>query len=139
MTAPSSLDHGRARPPRAVTGTALAVLLLCLWALTGCGSSAEPRVQRVAFCQGTSSGSPDGDPVQVEFRQGSTVVARGVVSPGTAFSAEVPLGGVQIYVDGVQRGSASEGVPTDGPYHSPAPDEFVYVSSAEGCPDRPPS
>ena len=30
----------------------------------------EPRVQRVAFCQGPSSDSPNGYPYLVEFRQG---------------------------------------------------------------------
>ena len=55
--------------PRAA-GTALPVLLLCLAALAGCGSSDGPRVQLVAYCQGTSSEDPDGDPVRVEFRQG---------------------------------------------------------------------
>ena len=123
--------------PRAA-GTALPVLLLCLAALAGCGSSDGPRVQLVAYCQGTSSEDPDGEPVRVEFRQGSTVVASGLVDRGVAFTAEVPLGGVQIYVDGVRRGAANEGVPTDGPYHPPAPDEYVYVASAEGCPATPP-
>ena len=114
---------------------ALAVLLLCLPALVGCGSSEEPRVQRVAVCQGSSSDNPRGDPVSVEFRQGSTLVARAIGSVGIAFTVEVPVGAVQISVDGVQKGSVNEGVPTDGPYHSPAPDEFIYMASGDGCPD----
>lgn len=72
--------------------------------------------------------------VDVEFRQGRTVVARGSVSAGVVLSAEVPVGAVQIYVEGVQVGSVNEGVPTDGPYRSPAPDEGVYLSG-QGCPD----
>ena len=93
-------------------------------------------MQRVASCQGSSSDNPQGDPVSVEFRQGSTVVARGIGSVGTAFTVEVPLGAIEIYVDGVRKGVVNEGVPTDGPYHSPAPDEFIYMASGDGCPDR---
>ena len=122
----------------AAAGTALAVALLCLLGLAGCGSPEEPRIQRVAFCQGSSSDNPQGDPFSVELRQGSTVVARGIGSIGTAFTFEVPVGGVQIYVDGVKKGAVNEGVPTDGPYHSPAPDEITYVRSGEGCPDSAP-
>jgi len=117
---------------RAVTGAAL---LLCL---AGCGTSEEDRVQNVAFCQGSTSENPAGDPVQVEFRQGSTVLARASVSSGVAVTVQVPVGGVGIYVDGVLTGSANEGVDTDGPYSSPAPDEFVYLAGGEGCPDTPP-
>ena len=121
--------------PIGIGRTALAVLLLCLPALVGCGSSDEPHVQRVAFCQGSSSDSPQGDPVSVEFRQGSAVVARANGSVGVAFTVEVPVGAVQIYVDGVRKGAVNEGVPTDGPYRSPAPDEFIYLASGDGCPD----
>jgi hypothetical protein len=137
MKAQGLRNHGLFRcSPRAASGTGLTVLLLCLPALAGCGSPEEPRVQRVAYCQAPSSDNPDGDPVNVEFRQGSTVVARGSVSVGVAFTAEVPLGAIQIYVDGVQMGAVNEGVATDGPYHSPAPDEVTYIASAEGgCPD----
>ena len=110
-----------------------AVLLLCLPALTGCGSDDEHRVQRVAWCQGPSSDEPDDGMLDVEFRQGSTVVAQGSVNVGFAFIAEVPLGGVQIYADGVYRGAVNEGVATDGPYHSPGP--VTYLASPEGCPD----
>ena len=120
----------------AAGGTALA--LLCLLGVAGCGSPEEPRIQRVAFCQGSSSDNPQGDPFSVELRQGSTVVARGIGSMGTAFTFEVPVGGVQIYVDGVTKGAVNEGVPTDGPYHSPAPGEITYMRSGEGCPDSAP-
>ena len=120
----------------AAGGTALA--LLCLLGVAGCGSPEEPRIQRVALCQGSSSDNPQGDPFSVELRQGSTVVARGIGSMGTAFTFEVPVGGVQIYVDGVPKGAVNEGVPTDGPYHSPAPDEITYMRSGEGCPDSAP-
>jgi hypothetical protein len=74
----------------------------------------------------------------VEFRQGSTLVARASMQAGTAVTVEVPLGGVRIYVDGVHKGSVDEGVATDGPYHSPAPDEITYLRSPEGCPDSAP-
>ena len=132
------------RPPvvdprrrRAVCGPAVLALLLALPALAGCGSGEEDRVQNVAFCPG-SSGEEWGDgPFDVEFRLGDTVVASGSVSTGAVFAAQVPVGGVQIYVDGVRTGSANEGVATDGPYRSPAPDEFVYLAG-EGCPDTPP-
>ena len=129
-------DHGLFRcPPRAAGRTALAVLLLCLSALAGCGSAEEPHVQRVAYCQGPSTDGTDDGFLDVEFRQGDTVVARGSVSAGTALTVEVPLGGIQIYVDGVYEGAVNEGVDTDGPYHSPGPGEVTYLSSPEGCPD----
>jgi hypothetical protein len=95
-------------------------------------------VQRVAYCQGPSSDDPNGDPVDVEFRQGAAVVARATVSVGVAVTVEVPVGAVQIYVDGVRRGAVDEGVATDGPYHSPAPDEITYLRSPEGCPESAP-
>ena len=127
------------RPARAASGMALSVVLLCLPALAGCGSDDEgPRVQRVAFCQGPSSDNPNGDPVEIEFRQGSTVVARAAGSVGTAFTVEVPVGAVQIFVNGVQKGSVNEGVPTDAPYHSPGPNDVTYIATAEGCPDSAP-
>ena len=127
--------HAR-RSARAASGVAL--VLLCLPALTACGSDEdEPHVQRVAFCQGPSSDNPDGDPVEIEFREGSTVVARTTGSVGTAFTVEVPVGAVQIYVDGVQKGSVNEGVPTDAPYHSPGPDDVTYIAD-QGCPESAP-
>lgn len=92
-------------------------------------------MQRVACCQGPSSDHPDGDPVDVGFRQGSTVVARGTVPVGVALTVEVPVGGVQIHVDGVRVGAVDEGVATDGPHHSPAPDEVTYLHGPGGCPD----
>ncbi|GAA3183517.1 hypothetical protein GCM10010531_42170 [Blastococcus jejuensis] len=120
---------------RSARGAALAALPLCLAALAGCGSPEEPRVQNVAYCQG-SPGDNDTGFLHVEFRQGSTVVATGSVSAGFALTAEVPVGDIQIYVDGVQVG-AVEG-PTDGPYHPPARDEVTYLHSGEGCPDSAP-
>jgi hypothetical protein len=136
MRAQGSRNHGLFRwSPRSASRTVLAVLVLCPPALAGCGSPEEPRVQRVAFCQGPSTDDPHGDLVTVEFRQGATVVARGTVPVGTALTAEVPVGAIQIYVDGVRMGAVNEGVATDGPYHSPAPDEVIYIASAEGCPD----
>lgn len=125
-------------PRCAPRGTALAVLLLCLPALAGCGADEEPRVQFVAYCQGILSGDPGGDVVDVEFRQGTTVVARGSMPAGMAITVEVPAGGVQIWVDDVQVGSVAEGVSTDGPYRRPAPDEVSYLRGAEGCPATPP-
>ena len=108
--------------------------VLSLSAVAGCGSEDERRFQRVAFCQGPSGDNANGDPVGIEFRQGHKVVVRATGSVGVAFTVEVPLGAIQIYVDGVQRGSVDEGVASDGPYHSPGPDEVTYVASAEGCP-----
>jgi hypothetical protein len=138
MKAQGSRDHGPFRcSPRAARGTALGVLLVCLPALAGCGSPEEPRLQRVAFCPGPSNDNLDGGQVDVEFRQGSTVVHRAWVSVGTVFTAEVPWGAVQIYVDGVRMGAANEGVAADA-YHSPAPDDVVYLAGAEGCPDSAP-
>jgi hypothetical protein len=57
------------------------------------------------------------------------------VPAGTALSVEVPVGAIQVYVDGVQVGAVDEGVSTDGPYHSPPPGEVTYISGA-GCPVR---
>lgn len=136
MTAQGLRNHGRL--PRAASGTVLAVLLLCLSALAGCGSPEEPRMHRVAYCQGHSSDTPDDGFIDVEFRQGSTVVARGSVSTGTALTVEVPLGGTQIHADGVKVGAVDEGVATDGPAPSPGPDSVTYLRSGEGCPDNAP-
>ena len=52
---------------------------------------------------------------------------------GTVFTAEVPVGAVQIYVDGVQVGAVDEGADT-GAYSSPGPDDVTFLST-EGCPD----
>lgn len=136
--APGSRNRGFRCPPRAAGGTVLAALLLCLPALAGCGSSEEePRIQRVAFCQGAASDNPQGDPVSIEFRQGSEVVARATGSAGVALTVEVPWGPTQIYVDGVQKGSVDEGVSADA-YHSPGPEDVTYIASAEGCPEEAP-
>jgi hypothetical protein len=136
MTARASSDHDLSRcSRRAPSGTVLAVLLLCLAALAGCGASGEPPVQRVAYCQGPMSDHPSGDLVEVQFRQGTTVVARGTVPVGAAVTAEVPVGAVQIDVDGVQVGAVNEGVPTDGPHDSPGPGDLTYIARGEGCPD----
>jgi hypothetical protein len=95
-------------------------------------------MHRVAYCQGHSSDHPDDGFIDVEFRQGSTVVARGSVSTGMALSVEVPLGGTQIFADGVKVGAVDEGVATDGPAPSPASDVVTYLRSGEGCPDDAP-
>lgn len=91
-------------------------------------------MQRVAYCQGPSSDNPDDGFLDVEFRQGATVVAQGSMSAGSVLTAEVPWGATQIYVDGVQVGAVDEGVDPDV-YHSPGPDDVTYIRSAEGCPD----
>ncbi len=131
------LGHGLSRRS-ARTANGVALVLLCLPALTGCGSGEnQPHLQRVAFCQGPSSDNADGDPVQIEFRQGSKVVARASGSVGTAFTVEVPQGAVQIYVNGVQKGSVDEGVRTGASYHSPGPDDVTYIAD-QGCPESAP-
>jgi hypothetical protein len=135
MKAPGPRNRGLSgSSPRAAGGMVLAVLVACSPALAGCGAPEEPRVQRVAYCQGPTD-APDDGFIDVEFRQGTTVVARGSVSAGTALTVEVPLGGIQIYADGIYQGAVNEGVDTDGPYHSPAPGEVTYLRSPEGCPD----
>jgi hypothetical protein len=93
----------------------------------------EPLVQRVAYCQGHSSDKADEGFINVEFRQGSTVVGEGSVATGGAVIAEVPVGATQIYVDGVQVGAVDEGVADAS--HSPGPDDVAYGRSGEGCPD----
>lgn len=133
MTAQGVRNHVRCS--RAASGTVLAVLLLCLSALAGCGSPEAPRVQQVAYCQGHSSDTPDSGFLHVEFRQGSTVVATGSVSTGGVVTAEVPAGATQIYVDGEQVGAVDEGVDPDA-YDSSAPDALTYLRSGEGCPDQ---
>jgi hypothetical protein len=92
-------------------------------------------VQRVAYCQGHSSDRTDSGFVVVEFRQGSAVVGTGSVATGGVVAAEVLLGDIQIYAGGELVGEVNEGVATDGPYRSPAPDEVTYLHSGEGCPD----
>jgi hypothetical protein len=116
---------------------ALAVALLGLPVMAGCGAEDEPRVQWVAFCQGHSSTIQDDGFLDVEFRRGATVVATGSVSVGVVLTVEVPVGGIQIFVDGAYVGAVNEGVATDVPWRSPAPGEATYLASGEGCPDRP--
>ena len=113
------------------------VLLLSLAAVAGCGSSDEPRFQRVAYCLGPSSDHFEGKPIRVEFRQGSTVMATGSVNVGTAFTAEVPIGGIQIDVDGERVGAVNEGVDMEGHYDPPTPGEMTSMASPEGCPEQP--
>jgi hypothetical protein len=128
------------RSPLAASSGIAAVLVLGLLALAGCTSEDEPRAQYIAFCQGSLADADDagGEQVQVEFRQGSTVVAKAITSAGGAFTAEVPIGEIQIYVDDVKVGAANEGVDLDTFPRSPAPDEVIYLTRGEGCPDSPP-
>ena len=121
------------RRPHALRGTALTVLVLVL---AGCGSDDAPRVQRVAYCPPPSPEHTAGAGVQVEFRQGETVVAQGSVPVGGVFGAEAPPGLVEVYADGVRVGAAESTVPPEGPYRSPEPGEAVYLSG-EGCPATP--
>ncbi len=124
-------------PGRPFRGFSLATLLLGLPVIAGCASDEGSDFQRVAFCQGASSEIHDDGFLDVEFRQGSTVVAANSASVGTVISAEVPIGAIQIYVDGVQVGSVNEGVSTDVPWVEPAPNEAIYMASGEGCPEKP--
>mgnify|MGYP000014575837 FL=1 len=128
--------HGsHARLPRAANGAVL-TLLLCLSALAGCGSEEEP-LQRVAYCQGVPSEASEDGQLVVEFRQGETVVATGSVNVGMVFAAEVPLGGIQVYVDDVQVGAVNEGVDMAENDDPSAPLPSTYMASPEGCPDSP--
>ena len=117
-------------------GTAAVAWLLCLVALAGCGGE-EVRLQRVAFCQGSSGEAAEGGIVQIEFRQGTAVVARAVGARSSAFAVLVPLGEVQVYADGVLMG-AMDGGGADGPYVPPAPGQGVYLHG-DGCPEAIPS
>ncbi len=94
-------------------------------------------MQRVAFCQGEPAENSEDGMLVIEFRQGDTVVATVLGGVGTVFSAEVPIGGIQIYVDGVEVGAVNEGVATDVPWASPAPGEATYLAVGDGCPERP--
>ena len=116
-------------------GMLLVALLLGAPALSACGSDEEPLFQRVAFCQGQPGDNSADGRLVVEWRQGSEVVATASGPVGTVFTAEVPIGGIQVYVDGVQVGAVNEGVDTSV-FASPGPDDVTYVSS-EGCPDDP--
>lgn len=122
---------------RSARSAALAGLLLCAPVLVGCGSDEEPPFQRVAFCQGDPGENSEDGMLVVEWRQGSEVLATASGAVGTVFSAEVPIGGVQIYVDGVQMGAVNEGVDTDVPWVSPEPGEATYLATGDGCPERP--
>jgi hypothetical protein len=139
VEAPGPLEQAPSRSPaRAASALALAVALLGLPVVAGCGVEDEPRVQRVAFCQGHSGSIQDDGFLDVEFRQGARVVATGSVSVGVVLTAEVPVGGIQIFVDGAYVGAVNEGVATDVPWRSPTPGVATYVAAGEGCPDRPP-
>jgi hypothetical protein len=118
-------------------GFSLATLVLCLPALVACGSEEGSNFQRVAFCQGASSAIHDDGFLDVEFRQGTKVVAANSASVGTVISAEVPIGGIQIYVDGVKVGSVNEGVSTEDPWVEPGPNDATYMAAGEGCPAKP--
>jgi hypothetical protein len=130
-------DRALLRPrPHRLVAASLALPALAVLALTGCGSDDGPRVQLASYCQPPSTEHPVGSPVQVEFRQGPTVVARGTVPVGGVLSAEAPPGPVQVWADGVQVGEVESAVATDGPYRSPGPGEGVYLNG-EGCPATP--
>jgi hypothetical protein len=124
-------------PSRPGLAISLAGALLCLPALAGCGAEEGSDFQRVAFCQGESTDVHDDGFLDVEFRQGDSVVAASSVSVGTVISAEVPIGGIQIYVDGVKVGAVNEGVSTDVPWATPVPGQATYLASGEGCPEKP--
>ncbi len=94
-------------------------------------------MQRVAFCQGEPVENSEDGMLVIEFRQGDTVVATVLGGVGTVFSAEVPIGGIQIYVVGVEVGAVHEGGATDVPWASPAPGEATYLAVGDGCPERP--
>ena len=129
--------HGsHVRLPSAANGAAL-TLLLCLPVLSGCGSAEEEPRQRVAYCQGVPGENSEDGQLVVEFRQGATVVATASGNVGMVFSAEVPLGGIQIYVDGVQVGAVNEGVDMVENDDPSAPLPTTYLATPEGCPDDP--
>ena len=107
---------------------------LCATSLAACGSEEGPQVQTVAFCQGDPVANYDDGMLVVEWRQGSEVVATASGAARTVFSAEVPIGGIQIYVDDEYAGSVNEGVPTDGPGGSPTRGSTSYLAAGEGCP-----
>jgi hypothetical protein len=135
LTARGRLHHARFRWSSSCAGT---VLLLCLSA-TACGSDDEEKApfQRVAYCQAPSSDNPQGDPVEIEFRQDGEIVARAGGSPGTAVTVEVPLGHIEIWSNGAHVADVNEGV-DPARYVEPGPKDVTYVaSSAEGCPKPP--
>ena len=123
-----------ARGPRRLASAL--VTLACLPALAACGSDEGATFQRIAFCQGEPTAGDEDGMLVVEWRQGARVVATASGAAGTVFSAEVPIGAIQIYVDGTEVGAVNEGVSTDVPWVEPAPGEATYLAG-EGCPDRP--
>lgn len=124
-----------AAPGRTVRGLALTVLLLAAPALAGCSDGAS--YYRVAYCPGDLVDVPDGGTVDVEFRQGATVVASGALAQDEVLLARVPVGDTatdtDIYVDGDEVGSAGSGDP-EGQVDDP--EGYVYLSSP-GCPADP--
>ena len=91
----------------------------------------------MAYCQGVPGENSEDGQLVVEFRQGATVVATASGNVGMVFSAEVPLGGIQIYVDGVQVGAVNEGVDMVENDDPSAPLPTTYLATPEGCPDDP--
>ena len=111
---------------------ALAVLLVA-------GCSDEPATvdeQNVAVCLSPEGEVPPTGRMDVEFRQDGVVVATASTNVGSAVSARVPSGEIDVHVDGELHGTAvgtgPSAVDEDG-----APVGGTYLSGP-GCPETPP-
>ena len=81
----------------------LAVLLVA-------GCSDEPETvdeQNVAVCVAPSDELPATGRLDVEFRQDGKVVATGSTDVGGTIGAQVPIGEIDVYVDGELYGQAT--------------------------------
>ena len=124
------------QPPARRLSRALAVLAVAgVGVLVGCSHASEAATtQQLAVCVSPTATSPAGTQVELEMRQGDSVVATGSVSVGGVFQAEVPIGtDIDVYADGelvgTGGGTHGNGAAGGGP--------TVYLSGP-GCPSSPP-
>ena len=104
----------RSRCFDAVVNRSIAVLPV-LAALLVAGCSDKPRTvdeQNVTVCVAPSDRLPATGCVDVEFHQGGKVVATGSTNVGGATGARVPIGEIDVYVNGELYGQATSYEPS---------------------------
>ena len=102
--------------------------------LAGCGQPSEPATsQQLAVCVSPTDTLPTGKQVDLEMRQGATVVAAGSVPVGAVYLAEVPIGtDIDVYADGELVGTGGSSIGNEADTGGPP----VYMRGP-GCPASP--